>query len=176
MAGKSTFLRTIGINMVLAFAGAPTCAKSLSVSLADINTNMRTQDSLEENTSSFYAELKRIKKTLLEIENKNNCFLLLDELLKGTNSNDKYIGSVAIIEQLLRHNTMGLISTHDLELTKLHNKYPNDINNYNFNVIVNNKEMYFNYKLNKGICESFNASLLMKEIGIDLNIESTLKS
>ncbi len=176
MAGKSTFLRTIGVNMILAFTGAPVCAKSMSVSLVDINTNMRTQDSLEENTSSFYAELKRIKKILLEIKNNNNCFLLLDELLKGTNSNDKYIGSVAIIKQLLKHNTVGLISTHDLKLTKLHNKYPYNINNYNFDVTVNNKKMEFNYKLKNGICKSFNASLLMKEIGIDLNIESPLKN
>jgi DNA mismatch repair ATPase MutS len=129
---------------------------------------MRVNDNLEENTSTFYAELKKLK-TIIEAVNKGeNVFLLLDEILRGTNSMDRHTGSEAFLKQLIKHNAVGLLATHDLELAKLTNQYPSGITNYHFDVQVNNEELYFDYKLKKGICQSMNASLLMKKIGIEL--------
>ena len=167
MAGKSTFLRTLGINMILAFMGAPVCASSFLVSNVKILTYMKTQDSLYKNTSSFQAELNRIKKILDELET-TNCFLLIDELLKGTNSRDKQLGSVAIVKSFINSNTCGIVTTHDLALADLEKEYPKNINNYNFNVSVFNEELSFDYKLKQGICKNFNASLLLKKIGLRL--------
>lgn len=169
MAGKSTFLRTLGVNTVLALAGAPVCAKSMQVSPARVMTYMRVQDSLEENASSFYAELKRIRRILKNVEENKNCFLLLDEILKGTNSKDRHTGSVALIKQLLKNKVVGLISTHDLQLTEIAEELPSSIRNFHFDVNVENEELFFDYKLKEGICQSFNASLLMKKIGIDID-------
>lgn len=166
MSGKSTFLRTLGINMVLAYAGLPVCARSFAVSLSDIQTYMRTRDSLSENTSSFRAELMRLKKIIDEINQNSHCFLLLDELLKGTNSTDKYLGSVAIVKYLLTHHTVGLVATHDLALTEMEKEYANSIRNYHFDITVAGEELYFDYKLCKGACKTFNAKLLLKKIGI----------
>ncbi len=168
MSGKSTFLRTLGVNMVLAYAGMPVCADSFSVSLADIQTYMRTRDSLSENTSSFRAELLRLKKIIDEIERNPNCFLLLDELLKGTNSTDKYLGSVAIVKHFLDRNTAGLVATHDLALTELQQQYPGSISNYHFDITVDGEELFFDYKLCEGVCKTFNAQLLLKKIGIEI--------
>lgn len=169
MGGKSTFLRTLGVNMVLALAGAPVCAGKLMVSPAKIMTSMRVMDSLEENASSFYAELERIKKILQQVERGEKCFLLLDEVLKGTNSIDRHTGSAALIKQLLKNEVAALIATHDLQLTELAAELPENIRNYHFDVTVENEELYFDYKLKPGICKSFNASLLMKKIGIDID-------
>jgi DNA mismatch repair ATPase MutS len=169
MAGKSTFLRTVGTNMVLAYAGAPVCAKYFKLSKTEILTYFRIHDSLEESTSSFYAELKRIKNILNYIKTNNNAILLLDELLRGTNSNDRYLGSVAIIKQILKYKAFGIVATHDLKLADLEKEFPEQIRNFNFDVNVKNEELFFDYKLKDGICKSFNATLLMKKIGIEMN-------
>ena len=174
MAGKSTFLRTLGVNMVLAFAGGKICGKSLTLSLADVHTYMRIRDSLNENTSTFYAELLRIKHILAEVAQNKRCFLLLDELLRGTNSKDKYIGSAAIIRQLVKNDTIALLATHDLELTGLQNDLPTHIINYHFDISVHGEEFYFDYKLREGICRNFNACLLMKKIGIEVGTTASL--
>ncbi|MFK7947563.1 MAG: hypothetical protein AB8G11_08240, partial [Saprospiraceae bacterium] len=116
MAGKSTYLRTVGLNIVLAMTGSPVCAKSLRLPILTVNTSMRTQDVLHESTSSFYAELKRLKTIIDSVENGEKVFFLLDEILKGTNSRDRHTGSRALIEQLIKSKGMGLIATHDLEL------------------------------------------------------------
>lgn len=168
MAGKSTFLRTLGVNMVLAFAGMPACAASLTVSLADIHTYMRIRDSLNENTSSFYAELLRLKSIIEEIARNKRCFLLLDELLRGTNSKDKYTGSVALVKNFIKNDTVALVATHDLELTKMAINYSQQVSNYHFDITIHNDEFFFDYKLRQGICQTFNACLLMKKIGIEV--------
>jgi len=168
MSGKSTFLRTIGINMVLAMAGSCVCATEFEMSPVKIMTSMRINDSLEENTSSFYAELKRLENIIKTVSSKEKVFLLLDEILRGTNSNDRHIGSIALIKQLITENAVGIIATHDLELSKLGAEMPANIDNYNFDVKVENDELYFDYKLNNGICSSLNASILMKKIGISI--------
>ncbi len=168
MAGKSTFLRTIGLNMVLAYAGAPVCAASLQLSYFHVFTSMRTKDNLEENVSSFYAELLRLKMLLEYINENNTVFYLLDEILKGTNSVDRHIGAESLIMQLNQLNTLGLISTHDLKLGEL-DKKNNSIVNYNFSSKIKDDEIIFDYKLRKGICQSTNASQMMAKIGIKIS-------
>ena len=170
MAGKSTFLRTVATNMILAYAGAPVCAKSLKLSQTRILTYFRIHDSLEESTSSFYAELKRIKQILNIIKTDSNCLLLLDELLRGTNTNDRNLGSVAIIKQFLKYNAVGIVATHDLSIADMKTEFPEQIRNFNFDVNVKNEELFFDYKLKNGVCNSFNATLLMKKIGIDFDL------
>ncbi len=168
MAGKSTFLRSVGVNIVLAMMGSPVCAKHISVSHLKVMSSMRISDNLEESTSTFYAELKKLKEIIDAVYANEKAFLLLDEILRGTNSADRHIGSSALLKQLIKHNAAGIVATHDLELAKLSEDFPSNIHNYHFDVKVNNEELYFDYKLNKGICRSMNASILMKKIGIEL--------
>lgn len=166
MAGKSTYLRTIGVNIVLAMAGAPVCAKNFIVSPVDVYTSMRITDSLEENASSFYAELKRLESIIRSVKDNPRSFFLLDEILRGTNSNDRHIGSKALIKQMIRYNGTGIIATHDLELSKLESELP--VQNFSFDVQVENDQLYFDYKLHKGVCHSLNASILMRKMGIEI--------
>lgn len=166
MSGKSTFLRTCGVNAVLALAGAPVCASSLTLSHARLHTSMRISDSLEENISSFYAELQRLKTIISEAERDPGVFLLLDEILRGTNSDDRYTGSMALIKQLTGYGTVTMIATHDLRLAGMEKELPERIENYHFDVKVSGEELFFDYCLTPGICSSFNASLLMKKMGI----------
>ena len=166
MSGKSTFLRTCGVNMVLALAGAPVCATSFSMSHVQVFSSMRISDSLEENTSSFYAELKRLAAIIKQAEQDSGVFILLDEILRGTNSNDRYTGSVALIRQLIGYGTVAVVATHDLKLAEMEKELPGRIDNYHFDVKVDGEELYFDYKLTPGICNSLNASILMKKMGI----------
>lgn len=166
MSGKSTFLRTCGINTVLALAGAPVCAASFTVSNVKIHSSMRISDSLEENISSFYAELRRLNSIIKEAETNPKVFLLLDEILRGTNSNDRFTGSVALIKQLTGYGTVAMVATHDLKLAELSEEMPGKIDNYHFDVKISGEELFFDYKLTPGICTSMNASILMKKMGI----------
>ncbi len=168
MSGKSTFLRMIGVNTVLALSGAPVCAESFTVSHVRIFSNMRISDSLEDNTSSFYAELKKLSSIIKATEKDSQLLLLLDEILRGTNSNDRYTGSVALLRQLNQYGNVTLIATHDLKLAAFAKEIPDKIDNYHFDVKIEGEELYFDYRLNKGICNSMNASLLMKKMGIKL--------
>ncbi|MBL0273553.1 MAG: hypothetical protein IPQ06_10890 [Chitinophagaceae bacterium] len=168
MAGKSTFLRTVGVNIVLAMMGSPVLARSLTLSPMKVLSSMRVSDNLEESTSTFYAELKKLKEVIDAVNNGEKVFFLLDEILRGTNSGDRHTGSTALIKQLIQHHGAGLIATHDLELAKLAEEFPVNIHNYHFDVQVAHEELYFDYKLNRGICRSMNASVLMKKIGIEL--------
>jgi len=146
--------------------GAPVCARIVNISPILVLTSMRIIDSLEENTSSFYAELKRLACIIQTVEKGDKVFLLLDEILRGTNSTDRHIGSVALIKQLVKNNAVGIIATHDLALSQLEEELPQHVDNYNFDVKIENDELYFDYRLTKGICKSLNASLLMKKMGI----------
>jgi DNA mismatch repair ATPase MutS len=168
MAGKSTYLRSIGVNTVLAMAGAPVCATTFILSPVQIISSMRIADNLEESTSTFYAELKKLKAIIDRVNNGEKIFILLDEILRGTNSLDRHTGSVALVKQLIKHKAACIIATHDVELAKLKDSYPHNILNYHFDVQVANDELYFDYKLKEGICSSLNASILMKKIGIEL--------
>tara|TARA_R110001583_G_scaffold33438_6_gene112980 strand:- start:4741 stop:6591 length:1851 start_codon:yes stop_codon:yes gene_type:complete len=167
MGGKSTFLRSVGVNLVLALAGAPCCAKYGQVSNLKLYTSMRTQDNLKEGISSFYAELSRIEKMLKLIESSHNVFFLLDEMFKGTNSEDRHKGGFSLINQISKLKTSGIIATHDIELAKLSgNKML--VTNYSFNSEIKDNSMIFSYELHPGICNDFNASELMEKSGIKI--------
>ncbi|WKN46089.1 MutS-related protein [Tunicatimonas pelagia] len=166
MSGKSTFLRTVGTNMVLALTGAPVCAQQFEVAVMQVFSSMRTQDSLEENVSSFYAELQRLRQLLTMLEAPQLPVLfMLDEILKGTNSHDRHHGAASLIKQLGKLVSSGFVSTHDLELGKLADELPN-LRNYNFTSTIAGDEIIFDYKLHDGVCQSFNASKLMEKMGI----------
>lgn len=169
MAGKSTFLRSLGLNMVLACTGAPVCATAFSIYPAQLMSSMRITDNLAENTSTFYAELKKLQTIIEAVNSRAPVFILLDEILRGTNSLDRHTGSAALIRQLIRQQAVAVIATHDVELAKLEQEFPGSIANYHFDVQVSGEELYFDYMLKQGICTSLNASLLMKKIGIDLS-------
>ncbi|MGZ5190289.1 MAG: MutS-related protein [Flavisolibacter sp.] len=168
MAGKSTFLRSIGVNIVLAQLGSVVCAEKLLVSPVRLMSSMRIADNLAENTSTFYAELKKLKSIIETVNHHEHVFILLDEILRGTNSLDRHTGSEALIKQLIKQKTVAIIATHDLELARLKDKFQNAIDIYHFDVQVNGEELYFDYKLKDGVCTSLNASILMKKIGIEL--------
>ena len=168
MSGKSTFERSIGINMALALAGAPVCADALNVTNCQLYTYMRIADHLEEQTSSFLAELKRLKQLIDNTKDGQQVFFLLDEVLRGTNSRDRQIGSMALVGQLVRQKVSGIIATHDLALGELEREIPHNVSNLHFDVQINGEDMSFDYKLYQGICTSLNASILMKKIGIEV--------
>ncbi len=168
MTGKSTFLRTIGVNLVLAMNGCPVAAKEFSFVPMDLFTSMRTSDSLNDGTSYFNAEILRLRNLVENLENGKPQFIILDEILKGTNSKDKLTGSELFLEKLMKSKTLFscLIATHDLELTKIEEKFPAKIKNYCFELQNNNDELETDYKLQNGVTKSMNAIYLMKKFGI----------
>ncbi|QNO15097.1 DNA mismatch repair protein [Alkalicella caledoniensis] len=169
MSGKSTLLRTVGINMVLAYAGAPVCAQFMELSMFDLHTSMRISDNLEKSISSFYGELLRIKGILESNKrNKKQTFVLLDEIFKGTNSYDRHIGAKGLIVQLLDRGCMGLVSTHDLELEVMEKETKGLLKNYHFQEYYVDDEIKFDYKLKQGVSKTRNALYLLKLIGIDV--------
>lgn len=168
MAGKSTYLRSVGVNVILAMAGSLVCATYFKVSHVQVISSMRITDNLAESTSTFYAELKKLKTIIEKVNAGEKVFILLDEILRGTNSLDRHTGSVALVKQLIKHHAAAIIATHDLELAKIKDEFPDSIINYHFDVQVSNDELYFDYKLKPGVCNSLNASILMKKIGIEL--------
>ncbi|RYZ29408.1 MAG: hypothetical protein EOO10_06390, partial [Chitinophagaceae bacterium] len=168
MAGKSTFLRSLGVNIVLAQTGAPVCAASFLLSPVQLVSSMRIADNLAENTSTFYAELKKLRTIIEMVKSHLPVFILLDEILRGTNSFDRHKGSAALMKQLIKEDAVAVIATHDVELAELQKAFPQSIENYHFDVEVEGEELYFDYKLKEGVCKSLNASILMKKIGIDL--------
>lgn len=166
MAGKSTFLRTLGVNTVLALSGAPVCAEMMKVCPMLVFSYMRIKDSLNESTSTFKAELDRLQRLLEILREEDKVYFLIDEMLRGTNSVDKYLGSKAVIEKLIAQNAVGIIATHDLQIAELEEKYPAYIRNFYFDIQIEGEEMTFDYKLREGECKTFNASLLLKRLGI----------
>jgi MutS domain V len=166
MAGKSTFLRTIGLNMILGMTGAPVCAKQLSFYPMTLITSISVKDSLLDNESYFYAELKRLKLIIDELNAGKKIFILLDEILKGTNSNDKMNGSKALMKQFIQLEATGIIATHDVSLGEIENQYPKNIINHLFEVELDGERLFYDYKLRKGVCQKINATFLMKKMGI----------
>ncbi len=172
MAGKSTFLRTVGLNIVLAMCGAPVCARRMALPPIQVYTSMRTQDALHESTSSFYAELKRLKVIIEAVDrgkaqhpDQRQPFFLLDEILKGTNSKDRHTGSKALIRQLIQSQGSGLIATHDLELGSLEAQYGGAVENLCMEVEVAGEELVFDCRLKRGVCQRYNAAHLMRNVG-----------
>ncbi len=175
MSGKSTLLRAVGVNAVLANAGAPVCAKSMKIGRLVVATSMRVSDSLDEGTSRFYAELKKLK-LVLDLARKakkkdgqdGTVLFLLDEILHGTNTRERLIGARAILRELLAQRSMGAVSTHDLGLGDLEGEMPDHVKNIHFEEQVANDTMTFDYKLRQGIVQSSNALRLMKMVGLDV--------
>ncbi len=168
MAGKSTFLRTLGVNLILAMTGAPICENRFYISPIDVFTIMRTRDSLQKNESYFFAELSRLKELIDKLKAGEKLFIILDEVLKGTNSEDKRHGSVALLKQLVGMKTTGVIATHDVSLGQLEKHFPNIIVNKRFEVEIENNELVFDYKIKDGISQNLNATFLMKKMGITI--------
>ncbi len=166
MSGKSTFLRTIGTNYVLAMTGAPVFAEKFVFTPIGIHSSIRTNDSLTKGESYFYSELKRLKEIILELESGQKKLILLDEILKGTNSSDKQSGSIALVKQLMKYNVVGMFATHDVSISGLIDIYPDHIRNLCFEIQIENDQMEIDYKLRSGVCRNLNASFLMKKMGI----------
>ena len=166
MAGKSTYLRTIGTNYLLACIGAPACCDALTLYPARLVTSLRTSDSLSDNESYFFAELKRLKRIIDMLNNGKELFIILDEILKGTNSTDKQKGSFDLIRQFMHLDTNGIIATHDLLLSRLAEQFPGNIRNYCFEADIKDNELTFSYRLREGTAQNMNACFLMKKMGI----------
>lgn len=165
MSGKSTFLRTLGVNMVLAGMGAPVCAMKANIHPLKIFVSMRQSDSLADSESYFFAEVKRLKYIMEQLK-EEVCFVLLDEILRGTNSDDKRSGTIGVIEKILQRNTIGAIATHDLEVCLTTEHHPEILTNKCFEVEIINNELVFDYKLRSGICRNKSATFLMKKMEI----------
>lgn len=168
MAGKSTYLRTIGVNYLLACIGAPVCCERLKLYPNQLITSLRTSDSLSNNESYFFAELKRLKRIIDLLNQGQQLFIILDEILKGTNSMDKQKGSFDLIRQFMQLKANGIIATHDLLLGSLIKQFPEEIRNYCFEADIKENELTFSYKLREGVAQNMNACFLMKKMGIIL--------
>ena len=166
MAGKSTYLRTVGVNFLLACIGAPVCAGRMELTPVRLVTSLRTSDSLNDNESYFFAELKRLKMIIDMLQHDEKLFVILDEILKGTNSIDKQKGSAALVTQFMSLRTNGIIATHDLALGALSELFPGKIRNFCFEADITNGELTFSYKLRQGTAQNMNACFLMKKMGI----------
>lgn len=164
MAGKSTFLRTVSLHIVMANMGLPVCAKSSQYHPVKLITSMRTSDSLTDDSSYFFSELTRLK-FIVDAIKEQPYFIILDEILKGTNSTDKAIGSKKFVEKLVASDATGIIATHDLSLCEIE-KDLEPVKNYYFDAQIINEELFFDYKLKKGICQNMNASFLLKKMEI----------
>jgi DNA mismatch repair ATPase MutS len=166
MAGKSTFLRAAGVNMVLCYAGCPVNASEFRSGFMGLHSSMRTADSLKDEESYFLAEIRKLQRIVQEMESGKPMLILLDEVLKGTNTTDKKLGSVGLIEKSLQYPVRCLIATHDLSLGELEKIHGGEVVNYCFESYIEDMELTFDYTIRKGIATNMNASFLMKKMGI----------
>ena len=166
MSGKSTFLRTLGVNLVLAKMGAPVCADKFEFFPFNVFVSMRVSDSLQNSESFFFAELKRLQRIIAELAENQKTFIILDEILRGTNSNDKRAGTIGLIQNLMKHKAVGIIATHDLVIGDMKNEYPNYLENKCFEVEIVDNDLHFDYKLEDGVAQNMSAAFLMTKMGI----------
>lgn len=166
MAGKSTYLRSLGINMVLAYTGCPVCATQFSCGFMGLHSSMRTADSLKDEESYFLAEIKKLQQIVVEMESGKPMLILLDEVLKGTNTTDKKLGSIGLIQKAIKYPVRCFIATHDLSLGELEKEHKGAVVNYCFESYIKDMELSFDYTIRKGIATNMNASFLMKKMGI----------
>ncbi|MBV1861796.1 MAG: DNA mismatch repair protein MutS [Nannocystaceae bacterium] len=166
MSGKSTYLRTIGVAVVLAQTGAPVCARKLRLTPLRVGATLRVQDSIQTGTSRFFAELKRLRAVMDLTDQGPGCLFLLDEILHGTNSHDRKLGAHAILASLLDRRAIGLVTTHDLALTGT--SMPSDVANVHFADQVTDGQLHFNYRVQPGVVQTSNALALMRAIGLDV--------
>lgn len=165
MSGKSTFLRSLGVNMVLTGMGSPVCASNAKVHPLPVLVSMRLSDSLSDSESYFFAEIKRLKQIMDELET-NPAFVLLDEILRGTNSDDKRNGTIEVVKKVIAKKAIGAIATHDIEVCLTTNEFPDILTNKCFEVEISNNELHFDYKLRDGICKNKSATFLMQKMGV----------
>ena len=165
MSGKSTFIRSLGINMVLTSIGSCICATKGNIHPLNVIVSMRQSDSLKENESYFFAEVKRLKQIMNKIETQT-CFVLLDEILKGTNSDDKQSGTIKVIKRILKKEAIGCIATHDLEVCNTTDEHPNELVNRCFEAEIINDDLFFDYKIKKGVCRNKSATFLMEKMKV----------
>lgn len=165
MSGKSTFLRSLGINMVLSGMGSAVCASQANVHPLPVLVSMRLSDSLSDSESYFFAEIKRLKQIMDELVG-NPAFVLLDEILRGTNSDDKRNGTIEVVKKIIAKKAVGAIATHDIEVCLTTNDYPNILTNKCFEVEIQDNDLHFDYKLRNGICQNRSATFLMKKMGV----------
>ncbi len=168
MSGKSTFLRTVGLSLILSYIGAPVCAKAFKCPILKIYACMRTSDNLGQNVSSFYAELLRVKMVVEAVDRNERVFFLLDEIFKGTNSADRHTGAKMLINQLDKKAAWGMVSTHDLELADMEKESGGRIRNYHFREYYKDNQIYFDYQLRKGVSDTRNAIFLMRMAGVSI--------
>ncbi len=168
MSGKSTFLRAIGTNLVLAFAGAPVCARRFTVSPLALGASIRILDSLRDGSSRFYAEIQALRRVVRLTQDELPVLFLLDEILSGTNSHDRGIGAAAVVRQLLGRGAIGLLTTHDLALSKICDEWGDRAGNVHFEDTVVDGKMRFDYRLRAGVVEKSNALALMRSVGLDV--------
>jgi DNA mismatch repair ATPase MutS len=167
MSGKTTFLRTLGVNLILAQCGAPVCAATFVFTPMVIRSSIRVSDSLQEHTSYFMAELKRLQQIIHYLQQQTApVLILIDEILRGTNSEDKTHGSEQFIKKLLQYRCLTLFATHDLTLSRLEDELPGKVNNYCFESTISNGDLLFDYKLQRGVAKNKNASFLMEKMEI----------
>ncbi|TPG33886.1 MutS-related protein [Flavobacterium pectinovorum] len=165
MSGKSTFLRSLGINMVLGGIGSVVCASKANIHPLPVLVSMRLSDSLADSESYFFAEIKRLKQIMDALE-EQPAFVLLDEILRGTNSDDKRNGTIEVVKKIIAKKAIGAIATHDIEVCLTTNEYPNILTNQCFEVQIQNNELHFDYKLRNGICKNKSATFLMQKMGV----------
>lgn len=165
MSGKSTFLRSLGVNMVLAGMGAPVCATQATVHPLPVLVSMRLSDSLSDSESYFFAEIKRLKQIMDGLD-ESPAFVLLDEILRGTNSDDKRNGTIEVVKKVIAKKAIGAIATHDIEVCLTTNEFPQILTNKCFEVEIKNDELHFDYQLREGICQNKSATFLMKKMGV----------
>lgn len=165
MSGKSTFLRSLGINMVLAGMGSPVCASGATIHPLPVLVSMRLSDSLSDSESYFFAEIKRLKQIMDALENQP-AFVLLDEILRGTNSDDKRNGTIEVVKKVIAKKAIGAIATHDIEVCLTTNEFPDILINKCFEVEILANELHFDYTLRDGICKNKSATFLMKKMGV----------
>ncbi len=168
MSGKSTFLRTVGISLLMSSLGLPVCAKFFKCPILKIYACMRTSDNLGQSVSSFYAELLRVKMVVEAVDRNEKVFFLLDEIFKGTNSADRHMGAKMLIKQLDKKAAWGMVSTHDLELADLEKESKGHIRNYHFKEYYKDNKIYFDYLLRKGVSDTRNAIFLMRMAGVSV--------
>jgi DNA mismatch repair ATPase MutS len=166
MSGKSTFLRTLGVNLVLAKLGSPVCASRFVFYPFNVHVSMRIDDSLQNSESLFFSEIKRLKGIIETLDNRQKPFIILDEILRGTNSNDKRAGTQGLIHRLIAKNAVGLIATHDLVIGDMIQEYPQYLSNQCFEAEIKDDILRFDYKLKEGICQQMSAAFLMKKMDI----------
>jgi|SRR6218665_147243 len=165
MSGKSTFLRSLGINMVLAGTGSAVCATAANVHPMPVLVSMRLSDSLSDSESYFYAEIKRLKQIMDQLQNQR-AFVLLDEILRGTNSDDKRSGTIGVVRKMVQNKAIGAIATHDVEVCLTTSEFPEVLTNKCFEAQIINDDLFFDYKLRDGICQNKSATFLMKKMEI----------